>query len=84
MILLIDTSQETATVALSKDGKVLHWEENRIPKEHASWLHTAIARLIAEAEIKLTELEAVAVIAGPGSYTGLRWEWRPRRDFAMR
>jgi tRNA threonylcarbamoyladenosine biosynthesis protein TsaB len=72
MILLIDTSQETATVALSNEGKVLHWEENKISKEHASWLHTAIARLIAEAEITLGDLKAVAVIAGPGSYTGLR------------
>ena len=72
MILLIDTSQETATVALSRDGKVLYWEENKISKEHASWLHTAIARLIAEAEITLRDLKAIAVIAGPGSYTGLR------------
>jgi tRNA threonylcarbamoyladenosine biosynthesis protein TsaB len=72
MLLLIDTSQETATVALSSEGKVLHWEENKISKEHASWLHTAIARLIAEAEITPGDLKAVAVIAGPGSYTGLR------------
>jgi tRNA threonylcarbamoyladenosine biosynthesis protein TsaB len=72
MLLLIDTSQETATVALSSEGKVLHWEENKISKEHASWLHTAIARLITEAEITLGDLKAVAVIAGPGSYTGLR------------
>ncbi len=72
MLLLIDTSQETATVALSKEGKVLYWEENKISKEHASWLHTAIGRLIVKAEITLAELKAVAVVAGPGSYTGLR------------
>ena len=34
MILLIDTSQETGTVALTKDGVVLFSEENRIAKEH--------------------------------------------------
>lgn len=72
MILLIDTSQETASVALSKEGQVLFSEENKISKEHASWLHTAIGRLLAEAEMTLAELKAVAVIAGPGSYTGLR------------
>jgi tRNA threonylcarbamoyladenosine biosynthesis protein TsaB len=72
MILLIDTSQETASVALSRDGKVLFSEENKISKEHASWLHTAIRRLLAEADMTLAELKAVAVIAGPGSYTGLR------------
>jgi tRNA threonylcarbamoyladenosine biosynthesis protein TsaB len=72
MILLIDTSQETGTVALAKEGSVLFSEENKIAKEHAVWLHTAIARLIAEAKITIRELEAVAVVAGPGSYTGLR------------
>ncbi len=72
MILLIDTSQETASIALSRDGKVLFSEENKISKEHASWLHTAIGRLLSEADMTLAELKAVAVIAGPGSYTGLR------------
>jgi tRNA threonylcarbamoyladenosine biosynthesis protein TsaB len=72
MILLIDTSQETASVALSKEGKILFSEENKISKEHASWLHTAIGRILHEADIRLQELKAVAVIAGPGSYTGLR------------
>jgi tRNA threonylcarbamoyladenosine biosynthesis protein TsaB len=72
MILLIDTAQETATIALAKAGVVLFSEENRIAKEHATWLHTAIGRLIEKAEISLRDLVAVAVIAGPGSYTGLR------------
>jgi tRNA threonylcarbamoyladenosine biosynthesis protein TsaB len=72
MLLLIDTSQEKASVALSRDGKVLFSEENKISKEHASWLHTAIGRILQEAEITLREMKAVAVIAGPGSYTGLR------------
>jgi tRNA threonylcarbamoyladenosine biosynthesis protein TsaB len=72
MLLIIDTSQETATVALSKEGKVLFSEENKVSKEHASWLHTAIGRILCEADITLRELKAVAVIAGPGSYTGLR------------
>jgi tRNA threonylcarbamoyladenosine biosynthesis protein TsaB len=72
MILLIDTSQETGIVALSKAGEVLFSEENKIQKEHATWLHPAVKRLIAGAKISLRDLEAVAVIAGPGSYTGLR------------
>ncbi len=47
-------------------------KENKIAKEHAMWLHFATARLLAEAKITMRELEAVAVVAGPGSYTGLR------------
>ena len=72
MILLIDTAQETGSVALAKDGTILFSEENKIAKEHASWLHMAIARILEKAKATVRDLEAVAVIAGPGSYTGLR------------
>ena len=72
MILLIDTSQEIGTVAIESDGKVLFSEENKIAKEHAAWLHSAIGRILNEAKMALRELEAIAVVAGPGSYTGLR------------
>src|SRR5450755_1397709 len=72
MILLIDTSQEIGTVAIESDGKVLFSEENKIAKEHAAWLHSATGRILNEAKMTLRELEAIAVVAGPGSYTGLR------------
>jgi len=72
MILLIDTSQETGTVALSEEGQILFAEENKPAKDHAGWLHTAIARLLTQAGKSLRDLDAVSVIAGPGSYTGLR------------
>ena len=72
MILLIDTAQETGKVALAKEGRVILSEENKIAKEHASWLHPAIGRIMAGAKITIRDLSAVAVVAGPGSYTGLR------------
>src|SRR5579863_10273637 len=72
MLLLIDTSQETGTTALCNGEEVLFSEENKIAKEHASWLHQAIGRILSEAKITVRDLEAVAVVAGPGSYTGLR------------
>jgi tRNA threonylcarbamoyladenosine biosynthesis protein TsaB len=72
MILLIDTSQELGTTALCNGAEVLFSEENKIAKESASWLHQAIGRILSEARITVRDLEAVAVVAGPGSYTGLR------------
>jgi tRNA threonylcarbamoyladenosine biosynthesis protein TsaB len=72
MILLIDTAQETGTVALAEQGRVLFQEENNITKEQASWLHLAIGRILEEAKMTVRDLDAVSVIAGPGSYTGLR------------
>ena len=58
--------------ALCNGAEVLFSEENKIAKEHASWLHLAIGRILSEAKITVRDLEAVAVVAGPGSYTGLR------------
>lgn len=72
MMLLIDTSAEQASLALANEGKILFTEENPLPKEHAAWLHPAIRRILESGRIKIEQLKAVAVSAGPGSYTGLR------------
>ena len=72
MILLIETSSSTATVAIAGGGRILFAEENPQSKEHASWLHPAIKRILEQAGTEMKELQAVAVSAGPGSYTGLR------------
>ena len=72
MLILIDTSQETGLVALIAEGQIAAMEENKIAREHASWLHAALGRILLQTGKTLRDLQAVAVIAGPGSYTGLR------------
>jgi tRNA threonylcarbamoyladenosine biosynthesis protein TsaB len=72
LILNIDTSTGKAGVCLSKDGSLLALAENQDQKEHSSWLHPAISRLLQETGHGMRDLQAVAVTAGPGSYTGLR------------
>ncbi len=72
MILQINSFSPTASIALASEGIVLSTEENDLPQDHAKWLHPAIQRLIEAAKIKPDQLQAVAVVAGPGSYTGLR------------
>jgi tRNA threonylcarbamoyladenosine biosynthesis protein TsaB len=72
LILNIDTATETAGISLAMDGESLLMLQDKEQKDHASWLHTAIARLMAETGYAMRDLEAVAVMAGPGSYTGLR------------
>lgn len=72
LILNIDTASENAHVSLAKDGQVLHTLRNDSQKEHASFLQAAIEQLIKNADVGFKEVDAVAVTAGPGSYTGLR------------
>lgn len=72
LILNIDTALETASVCLANDDDVLQLSVNENQKDHAAWLHTAIAELLQKTGRTVNELEAVAVSIGPGSYTGLR------------
>jgi len=72
LILNIDTSLETASVSIAKDGGILSVLINEVQKEHASFLHIAIGELLKKVSVKASDLDAIAVTEGPGSYTGLR------------
>ena len=72
LILNIDTATENASLALSKNGEVLQIISNPDLKDHAAWIHTAIKALMDKSGHALSQLNAIAVTAGPGSYTGLR------------
>ncbi len=72
IIINIDTSLETATVSLAKDGIILQYLQNDVQKQHASFLHTAIQKLVTDSQISLNAIDAIGCTIGPGSYTGLR------------
>lgn len=72
LILNIDTATENAGICLAANGAPVATMVNRDQKDHASWIQPAIASLMREAGYRMDQLEAVAVTAGPGSYTGLR------------
>ena len=72
VILNIDTSTETAGICLAKNGAAISFMQNEDQKDHAAWLHTAIEKMINDSGYAMEDLQAVAIISGPGSYTGLR------------
>jgi len=71
-ILNIDTAVQSASVCLAVDGEAIDIVINPSPKDQAAWLHIAIQQLLKENNISLQQLSAIAISAGPGSYTGLR------------
>lgn len=71
-IINIDTATETAFVNIAKDGKLVNVLENASQKDHGAFVQIAIARLLQTAGLNFTDIDAIAVTAGPGSYTGLR------------
>jgi tRNA threonylcarbamoyladenosine biosynthesis protein TsaB len=71
-ILQINTAFTEASIAISKNGEVLLEINNPDQYDHAAFLQPAILELCSKTNVQLKELNAVSVINGPGSYTGLR------------
>lgn len=72
LILHIDTSTTSCSVALSNKGSLLHSIAYDNGYSHAENLHPFIKRLLEESKLETKDLAAVAISKGPGSYTGLR------------
>lgn len=72
MILCIETSSEVCSVAVITTDKQIFVTEEKTPQEHARVLTVLIENCLEKAGISQHELKAIAVSAGPGSYTGLR------------
>lgn len=71
-ILLIETATSVCSVAVARDGRVLHLIETSEADRHASLITVFIRQCLDAAGMEPQQLNAVAVSAGPGSYTGLR------------
>ena len=70
-LLALDTSTHACSAALFIDGEICARFE-LTPKAHTKLLLPMIDSLFAEAGLNLTQLDALAFGAGPGSFTGLR------------
>ena len=71
-ILALEASGPAAGCALTEDGKVLGELEMNIGKTHSQTLVPMLEELRSQTGLDLTSLDAIAVTAGPGSFTGLR------------
>lgn len=72
-ILCLETTTTNCSVSISGNGKsIAIKEQNTQGYSHAESLHVFIDEVLKLAGISITELDAVAVSKGPGSYTGLR------------
>lgn len=73
IILNIETSTKNCSVCIAASGQILAMKEvNDANYSHAEKLHPFIVDVLKEAGLKVSDLNAVAVSKGPGSYTGLR------------
>ena len=71
-ILMIETSTECCSVALSDGGRIVASRVDELPRRQSALLAPYLAEVLQEAGLTAAGLDAVAVSKGPGSYTGLR------------
>jgi len=72
MVICLETATNLCSVALCDSAGVISLRENNELKSHASQLTVFIQELLKENNLKTSDLDAIAVSKGPGSYTGLR------------
>ncbi|OOV86570.1 tRNA (adenosine(37)-N6)-threonylcarbamoyltransferase complex dimerization subunit type 1 TsaB [Oceanospirillum linum] len=70
-ILALDTSTEACSVALKLGDQVVENFQLQ-PRKHTQLLLPMVEEILADAGIKLQQLDAIAFANGPGSFTGLR------------
>ena len=71
-ILNIETAAEICSVCISENETPICTKESLEPRLHASSTTILIDQALSECGLTSRQLDAVAVSAGPGSYTGLR------------
>ena len=72
MQLAIDTSTDTASLALVQDGEVLAELTWRCGQNHTVELLSRLAHLLSQANLDLQSTSGIIVARGPGSFNGLR------------
>lgn len=83
IILAIDTSQKACSAALSSGGQVICAKSEMLGRGHAERLLPMIEELMDGAAITHGDIARIAVITGPGAYTGVRIGVAAARGFAL-
>src|SRR5690349_5936454 len=72
LILHIDTATNIAAVSFADENNIIALQTSEDQKNHAAFVQSAISQLLKSHQLSLQDIDAVAVVNGPGSYTGLR------------
>jgi tRNA threonylcarbamoyladenosine biosynthesis protein TsaB len=72
LLLALDTCDAKGSIAVLRDAQVLQAVAHDTAEDYSSWLLPAVQRTLRGAAVALRDVEAYAVAAGPGSFTGVR------------
>lgn len=71
-ILAVDTASDKMVIALSVGEKIFYQIGQVESKKHNSQILPMIDEVLKEAKISLSEVDYLACVVGPGSFTGIR------------
>jgi tRNA threonylcarbamoyladenosine biosynthesis protein TsaB len=72
LLLALDTCDSHGSVAVLRDDQVLRAVAHDTAEDYSSWLLPAVHKVLQAAGVALRDVDAYAVAAGPGSFTGVR------------
>lgn len=72
LILAVDSSTPVAGVALVDENRVIIESFINYKKTHSETLLPTVDRIMRECDCNIKDIDALAITAGPGSFTGLR------------
>jgi len=72
LTLAIDTCERRGSIALRKEGRLLFLRKHDTATDYSLWLLPTVDEVLGEADCTMEEIELLAVVTGPGSFTGLR------------
>ena len=79
----LDTSTRTQSVALASGGSLIAQVSLYPTSTHSETLIRNIDRVLTSAGLRMRDLSAIAVVSGPGSFTGLRIGMATAKGLAM-
>jgi len=81
--LAFDTTAQSCSVALTKDGVVLAKSIQKMDFGQAEALMPAIQKVLDENKITINDVDLIIVCTGPGSFTGVRSSLSAARTFGL-
>ena len=72
LVMGLDSALQRCSVAILRDGVVLSDKFADMERGHAEHLAPMAASALAEAGVKVADLDRVGVVVGPGGFTGVR------------
>ncbi len=72
LLLVMETATDVCSVGFARGDRLLSLRESNAGQDHAALITLFIREAMEEAGCRLSDLDAVAISDGPGSYTSLR------------